>query len=135
MSLGWAKNIYIYIYIIFIAEHLSCTPELPIADITTNSKTVTNQITSQNIVHTLTCMLALQAASSPTLALGSTCMLSVFSLLVNASALCSVTCFLRRISIVSRHCSTILMSSPGAPGRQREVVTSVSSLKWVHFDR
>lgn len=55
----------------------------------------------------------------PTLALGSVCALSTLSLLMNAIALCRLTCFLRRVNIASRHCSTMMTSSLGAPVRQR----------------
>lgn len=63
----------------------------------------------------LTCIVARLAARIPTLALGITCRLIVLSLLTNAIALCRVTCFLRRVSIASRHRSTMMASSLGAP--------------------
>lgn len=55
------------------------------------------------------------AERRPTLALGSVCRLSMLSLLINAIALCRDTCFLRRVSMLSRHRSKMLMSSLGAP--------------------
>lgn len=60
-------------------------------------------------------MVARFAARIPTLALGRTCRLSTLSRLKKAMALCRVTCLLRRVSMASRHRSTIMMSSLGAP--------------------
>ncbi len=76
--------------------------------------------------HTLTCMAALLAVRSPTLALGSTCRLSMLSRLMNAIALCRVTCFLRRVSMASRHCSTMMMSSLGAPETETQCLNTVT---------
>ncbi|TNN26946.1 hypothetical protein EYF80_062913 [Liparis tanakae] len=59
----------------------------------------------------LTCTVALPAASSPTLALGSTCRLSTLRRFRNAIARRSVTCFRRRVSMASRQRSTMMMSS------------------------
>lgn len=68
----------------------------------------------------LTCSAALLAARIPTLAFGSVCILSVLSRLMKAIALCRVTCFFRRVSIASMHCSMMMRSSFGASDTQRE---------------
>lgn len=62
------------------------------------------------------------AAMMPTLALGSTCKQRVTSRFTKAIALCRVTCFLRLVSITSRHCSTMMMSSFGAPEEMERVI-------------
>ncbi len=61
--------------------------------------------------HWLTCISVLLAARMPTLESGSRCRLSVLSLFRKPCALCRVTCFLRLVSMTSRHCSTIAVSS------------------------
>ncbi len=61
--------------------------------------------------HWLTCISALLAARMPTLESGSRCRLSVLSLFRKPCALCRVTCFRRLVSMTSRHCSTIAVSS------------------------